>query len=154
VSRAGLEPLGIDKSKNLESAGTGMEIVFPLLVFGLAALALSAGLLALGGLIGPRRQSAVKRMPYESGVDPIHDTHRRFDVRFHLVAIAFLVFDVELLFLYPWAVASRQGTGIDAAVHEGWIAHRGWVFGGVMFFLALVVAGLIYDWRKGVLRWR
>ena len=52
-------------------------------------------------------------MPYESGMDPIHDTRRRFDVRFYLVAIAFLVFDVELLFLYPWAVASRNPQGID-----------------------------------------
>ena len=50
-------------------------------------------------------------MPYESGMDPVHDTRRRFDVRFHLVAIAFLVFDVELLFLYPWAVATRQTAG-------------------------------------------
>src|SRR5207344_3422059 len=58
-------------------------------------------------MIGPSRAGAVKAMPYESGMDPIHDTRRRFDVRFHLVAIAFLVFDVELLFLYPWAVASQ-----------------------------------------------
>ncbi|MFO0913437.1 MAG: NADH-quinone oxidoreductase subunit A [Pirellulales bacterium] len=131
-----------------------MDIILPLLMFVGAALGLSLVVLILGVLIGPQRQSAVKRMPYESGVDPVHDTHRRFDVRFHLVAIVFLIFDVELLFLYPWAVASRQATGIDAAVQEGWISHRGWVFGGAMFFLALVVVGLLYDWRKGVLRWR
>ena len=93
-------------------------------------------------------------MPYESGMDPIHDTRRRFDVRFHLVAITFLVFDVELLFLYPWAVASRSPAGIDAAVADGSVESRGMVFAGAMVFLALVVAGFAYDWKKGVFRWR
>jgi NADH-quinone oxidoreductase subunit A len=86
-------------------------------------------------------------------MDPIHDTRRRFDVRFHLVAIAFLIFDVELLFIYPWAVASRNPEGIDAVVGE-YVSSRGIVFGGVMFFLLLVIAGLAYEWRKGVLKWR
>ena len=93
-------------------------------------------------------------MPYESGMDPVHDTRRRFDVRFHLVAIAFLIFDVELLFIYPWAVASRHAEGVDLAVAEGLISNRGLVFGGISFFLVIVVAGLVYEWRKGVLRWR
>ena len=118
------------------------------------ALAIAVGMLVVGVLIGPRRSGAVKRMPYESGMDPIHDTRRRFDVRFYLVAIAFLIFDVELLFLYPWAVASRHPAGIDHMVEAGGISGRGIVFGGVLFFLMLVVAGLFYEWRKGVLRWR
>jgi NADH-quinone oxidoreductase subunit A len=126
--------------------------VLPIFLFVLAALALSAGILILGGMLGPRRSTAVKRMPYESGMDPIHDTRRRFDVRFHLVAIAFLIFDVELLIIYPWAVASKQG--IDQAVDSGLVASRGIVFGGVLLFLALIVAGLVYEWKKGVLRWR
>ena len=92
------------------------DILLPILIFALCAAALSLGLLAVAAALGPRRQSAVKQMPYESGMDPIHDAHRKFDVRFHLVAIAFLVFDVELLFLYPWAVTSRDPNGIDAAV--------------------------------------
>jgi NADH-quinone oxidoreductase subunit A len=70
------------------------------------------------------------------------------------VAITFLVFDVELLFLYPWAVASRNPAGIDAAVVNGVIASRGMVFGGAMVFIALLALGFIYDWRKGVFRWR
>jgi NADH-quinone oxidoreductase subunit A len=118
------------------------------------ALAIAVGMLLVGVLIGPRRGGVVKRMPYESGMDPIHDTRRRFDVRFYVVAIAFLIFDVELLFLYPWAVASRNPAGIDHAVESGLISGRGIVFGGVLFFVALVVAGLFYEWRKGVLRWR
>ena len=88
-------------------------------------------------------------MPYESGMDPIHDTRRRFDVRFHLVAIAFLVFDVELLFLYPWAVAARPagagpirlprhrpGRGIASG------QSRGLVFAEIMVFIALLAPGL------------
>jgi NADH-quinone oxidoreductase subunit A len=73
----------------------------PVLLFVLAGLATAAGMLAMGWFFGPKRQTAVKEMPYESGMDPIHDARRRFDVRFHLVAIAFILFDVELLFLYP-----------------------------------------------------
>ena len=86
-----------------------VSLFLPVLLFVVFAAALSIVLALAGRLLGPHRDSAVKRMPYESGMDPIHDSRRRFDVRFHLVAIAFLVFDVELLFLYPWAVASRPG---------------------------------------------
>ena len=97
-------------------------------------------------------------MPYESGMDPIHDAHRKFDVRFYLVAIAFLVFDVELLFLYPWAVASRDAAGIDAAVKAavagGVGLSRGLIFGEVLVFIALLAAGLVYAWRRGVFQWR
>ncbi len=75
-------------------------------------------------------------------------------MRFHLVAIAFLIFDVELLFIYPWAVASRNPAGIDAAIGSGWASGRGIVFCGVLFFLTLVSVGLLYEWRKGVLKWR
>jgi NADH-quinone oxidoreductase subunit A len=81
--------------------------VLPLLLFAACAVLLALAMLFVGRVFGPRRKTAVKQMPYESGMDPIHDARRRFDVRFHLVAIAFLVFDVELLFLYPWAVASH-----------------------------------------------
>ena len=87
--------------------------LLPIALFMLLAAAMAVGIYVLGKLIGPKRNNAVKEMPYESGMDPIHDTHRRFDVRFHLVAIAFLVFDVELLFLYPWAVAVRNTQGTD-----------------------------------------
>jgi NADH-quinone oxidoreductase subunit A len=126
----------------------------PIVLFTVAATAVAAGLILLGMAVGPRRPGAVKQMPYESGMDPVHDARRRFDVRFHLLAVAFLVFDVELLFLYPWAVASRAPQGVDYAVAQGWIAGRGWVFGGVTVFLVLLALGYLYDWKKGVLRWR
>jgi NADH-quinone oxidoreductase subunit A len=123
-------------------------------------------LLAMSALFNPTRPGAVKRMPYESGMDPVHDTRRRFDVRFHLMAIAFLVFDVEVLFLYPWAVAMRpaadtdggstppSAAGISAAVAAGWVNSRDLVFAGAMVFLAILALGFVYDWRKGVFRWR
>lgn len=131
-----------------------MNPILPVILFVAIAAAVSVGLVVVAGLVGPKRSSPVKAMPYESGMDPVHDTRRRFDVRFHLVAITFLVFDVELLFLYPWAVASRSPAGIDAAVAEGSVGGRGLVFAGAMVFLALVVAGFAYDWKKGVFRWR
>ena len=131
-----------------------MDAILPVLLFVAIAAAVSVGLVVTAQLIGPRRSGAVKEMPYECGMDPIHDTRRRFDVRFHLVAITFLVFDVELLFLYPWAVASRSPAGIDAAVADGLVSCRGLVFAATMLFISLVVVGFAYDWRKGVFRWR
>ena len=157
------------------------QAVIPIFLFAACVVGLAVVLIVLGNLFNPGRTQPVKRMPYESGMDPIHHTRRRFDVRFHLLAIAFLVFDVELLFLYPWAVASRPGTapraqaaadtkgahaetistaplGIDAAVRrgpaEGYVANRHLVFGGAMVFVALLGVGFVYDWRKGIFRWR
>lgn len=136
------------------------DILLPILIFAGCATAVSLGMLGVASILGPRRQTAVKQMPYESGMDPIHDAHRKFDVRFHLVAIAFLVFDVELLFLYPWAVASRHSSGIDAVVHQAGLAaepigySRALVFGEVMVFVGLLALGFVYAWRKGVFQWR
>jgi NADH-quinone oxidoreductase subunit A len=142
-----------------------MAAILPVLLFILVAAGLSVVLLLPAKILGPKRSTPVKRMPYESGMDPIHDTHRRFDVRFHLVAIAFLVFDVELLFLYPWAVTSRPNFdaaktaagdtygGLNAVVGK-LVESRGLVFGEVMVFIALLGLGFLYAWRKGVFRWR
>src|ERR1043165_4827482 len=128
--------------------------LIPILLFIAVSSALAVGMLVAGSLVGPRRQSAVKQMPYESGMDPIGDTHRRFDVRFNLVAVAFLVFDVELLFLYPWAVASRDSAGVDAAVKAATAAgvelSRALIFGEALLFIGLLAAGFVYAWRRGV----
>lgn len=157
--------------------------VLPIFLFVGCVAALAVVLLIMGSMFNPYRASRVKRMPYESGMDPIHDTRRRFDVRYHLVAIAFLVFDVELLFLYPWAVilpspevdvAARNGAAVAApvATDAGAVAARGvaqqsaageaaaaearppLVFAGGMLFLLLLALGFVYDWRKGVFQWR
>ena len=132
--------------------------LLPILLFAACALALALGMLGIASLFGPKRQTAVKQMAYESGMDPIHDAHRKFDVRFHLVAIAFLLFDVELLFLYPWAVASNTPAGIDATVtlaaRQDLGYSRGLVFTEVMIFIGLLAVGLVYAWKKGVFKWR
>lgn len=144
--------------------------VLPVLLFVACVLVLAIAMLLLAAILNPKRPNAVKRMPYESGMDPVHDTRRRFDVRFYLMAIAFLVFDVELLFLYPWAVAMRPAPlpgsaageaveristgGISTAVAVGWASSRDQVFIGAMVFLILLALGFLYDWRKGIFRWR
>jgi NADH-quinone oxidoreductase subunit A len=109
------------------------------------------GTLIFSHIIGPHRRSAVKEMPYESGMDPIGDARQHFDVKFYLVAIMFLVFDVELLFLFPWAVIAYQDGGLMA---EHFRPLRGSVFWSVLVFLLLLLVAYIYDWRKGVFRWR
>jgi len=135
-------------------------LTIPIFLFLLIATGQAVAMLLMGQFLGPSRNTAVKEMPYESGMDPIHDTRRRFDIRFHLVAIAFLVFDVEVLFMYPWAVAAKHSAedaaprGIDAAVAQQMIADRGLVFGVMMFFIALFAVGFIYALRKGVFQWR
>ena len=147
------------------------QAVVPIFLFLLCVGGLAGMLLGVANLVNPGRSDRVKQMPYESGMDPVHDTRRRFTIRFHLVAIAFLVFDVELLILYPWAVAMHRAPavsadkavagapaaippGIDAVVASGAVESRGLVFAGAMVFFALLALGFLYDWRKGVFRWR
>ncbi len=133
-----------------------MERALPILLFALFAVTVPLAMIFAGRFFGPRRQGRVKEMPYESGMDPIHDTRRRFDVRFYLVAVAFLIFDVELLFLYPWAVASRNPQGIENVMSQQppLLSDSRLVFIEIMVFIALLALGFIYVWRKGVFRWR
>jgi NADH:ubiquinone oxidoreductase subunit 3 (subunit A) len=114
-------------------------------------------LFALAGVAGsqllffkPRLRTAVKLMPYESGVDPIGSARMQFDVKFYLIAILFLVFDVELLFLYPWAVIAYS----DQAAPT-WRAEFGRIdFVEILIFIATLVIAYVYAWRKGVFRWQ
>jgi NADH-quinone oxidoreductase subunit A len=130
------------------------SVLLPTLLFIMLATLLAGGMLVAGFLLGPRRNSAAKQMPYESGMDPLHDARRRFDVRFYLIAIAFLVFDVELLFLYPWAVANKNPAGLAAVAESQPSVSSNLIFAAVMVFVGLLVLGFVYDWRKGVFRWR
>jgi NADH-quinone oxidoreductase subunit A len=131
--------------------------VFILFVF--AAL-VAAGMLVGSAVLAPRKATPVKQMPYESGMDPIGDARQRFDVRFYLVAIVFLLFDVELLFLYPWAVA-QWSAGIASAPPPAAAATAGipselrtWVLGEIVVFVGILAAAFAYAWRKGVFEWR
>ena len=93
-------------------------------------------------------------MPYESGMDPVGDARQPFDVKFYLVAILFLVFDVELLFLYPWAVSAYLDDPLRANQTGVPVELRGTVFAVMLVFMATLAIAYIYAWRKGVFRWR
>lgn len=113
-------------------------------------------LLTLPKLLTPRKVVRPEKvMPYESGMDPVGDARHRFDVRFHLVAIVFLIFDVELVFLYPWAVSawSERG-GIQAAATEFGAGLVHLVLLEVVLFIVLLFAAFVYAWRRGVFDWR
>lgn len=138
-----------------------LETYFPVFIFLLAILAFACVTLLLAHLIGPWKRTPVKMMPYESGMDPIGDTRHRFDVKFYLIAILFLVFDVELLFLYPWAVSAYKefrtpAAGADQLAEVSLIPTglQQAVFWEVVVFLATLVVAYVYAWRRGVFRWR
>ena len=124
-----------------------METYYPLFLYGLVLIGFVAINLVLAQVAGPRKKTSIKEMPYESGMDPVGDARQPFDVKFYLVAILFLVFDVELLFLYPWAVSAYNDKGIPAEL-------RGTVFAVMLIFMATLVIAYLYAWRKGVFRWR
>ena len=84
-----------------------LSTYYPIFIYLAVVVAFSAAAIVVPPLISPQRKTPVKQMPYESGMDPIGDARQRFDVKFYLIAILFLVFDVELLFLYPWAARRR-----------------------------------------------
>ncbi len=122
---------------------------FPIFLYLVAIFAFAAVSLILAHSIGPRRRTAVKLMPYESGMDPVGDARRHFDVKFYLIAILFLVFDVELLFLYPWAVVAYREQPALLPASLNWV-----VFWEVMVFLFTLAVAYVYAWRRGVFRWR
>ena len=130
--------------------------LLPILLLILCATIMSVGMFVVARWLGPKRSTDVKQMPYESGMDPVHDARRRFDFRFHAVAIAFLIFDVELLFLYPWAVANKdpQGLGHVASTVAPALWDPRLVFAEVLVFVGLLAVGYVYAWRRGVFRWR
>lgn len=132
----------------------------PIFLLLILAFLIAVGMLAGSAALAPRKLTRVKQMPYESGMDPIGDARQRFDVRFYLVAIVFLLFDVELLFLYPWAVAQWSASNV-AATGGNPIATAGipaelrtWVLGEIVVFIGILAAAFAYAWRKGVFEWR
>jgi NADH-quinone oxidoreductase subunit A len=128
-----------------------MESISPLLVYVVVLVGFVLTNLVLAQVAGPRKRTTVKDMPYESGMDPIGDARQPFDVKFYLVAILFLVFDVELLFLYPWAVSAYVDSAADAGIP---VELRSTVFAVMLVFMATLGVAYVYAWRKGVFRWR
>lgn len=131
-------------------AAFDLAVYYPVLIFLVIAILFPIAAMTGSWLIGPRKSTAVKLMPYESGVDPIGDARKQFDVRFYLIAILFLVFDVELLFLYPWAVIAYRD-GIDQIWRD---VFGRTVFWEILVFIASLAVAYVYAWRKGVFEWR
>jgi NADH-quinone oxidoreductase subunit A len=115
------------------------EEYFPVLLQALVAMLLAAGLITVSYLLGKRVKNRVKDMPYESGIVPTGDARQRFSVKFYLVAMLFIVFDIEAIFLYPWAVVYRE------LLMPGFIE--------MLIFVILILSGFFYIWKKGALDW-
>jgi NADH-quinone oxidoreductase subunit A len=116
-----------------------LENYLPILIFIIIGGLLGVVALIIGRLLGPKRPDPAKNSPYECGFPPFDDARLPFDVRFYLVAILFIIFDLETAFLVPWAVVFRE---------------LGWFGLAVMgIFLGLLVIGFIYEWKKGALEW-
>lgn len=116
-----------------------IEAYFPVLLqVGLAAV-IAAALITLGVVLGNRVKNKVKDTPYECGITPTGNARERFSVKFYLVAMLFILFDIEAIFLYPWAVVYRE--------------LKLFAFVEMLIFIALVLAGFFYIWKKGVLDW-
>ena len=132
----------------------------PVAVLVALAAALALVILVASAFLGPRRVGPVKHSTYESGMEPVGDTRRRFSVRFYMIAVLFLIFDVELIFLYPWAVLfprlnaapdSEEYRSVQDMLAAGYAP--GLVLGAIGVFFALLVVGFVYEWRRGVFKW-
>jgi len=114
---------------------------FPVLVQVILAMVIAAALVALSFLLGKRVQNKVKDQPYECGMTPVGDARERFSVKFYLVAMLFILFDIEAIFLYPWAVIYKT------------FESKMFAFSEMLLFIVLIVAGFFFIWKKGVLDW-
>jgi NADH-quinone oxidoreductase subunit A len=116
-----------------------LDQYLPVLLFILVGMAVGIVPIALGYILGPNRPDPEKNSPYECGFEAFEDARMKFDVRYYLVAILFILFDLEIAFLFPWAVS----------LHE--VGLTGFV--AVSIFLAVLVVGFAYEWKKGALEW-
>ena len=116
-----------------------LEQYFPILLFIIVGLGLGVIMLSVGSLLAPNRPNPEKLSPYECGFEAFEDARMKFDVRYYLVAILFILFDLEIAFLFPWAVV-LQDIGF-----EGFVA--------MMIFLLILIVGFAYEWKKGALDW-
>jgi NADH-quinone oxidoreductase subunit A len=116
-----------------------LENYFPILLFILVGLGVGVGPMVAGWLLGPHRPDAEKMSPYECGFEAFEDARMKFDVRYYLVAILFILFDLEIAFLFPWAVVLEE------------LGMFGFV--SMVIFLGILVVGFVYEWMKGALDW-
>ena len=116
-----------------------LDNYLPILIFAVVASGFGVLLMVLGYLLGPRRPDSEKLSPYECGFEAFEDTRMKFDVRYYLVAILFIIFDLEIAFLFPWAVS------LDVIGGFGLLS--------MAVFLGVLVVGFAYEWKKGALEW-
>jgi NADH-quinone oxidoreductase subunit A len=116
-----------------------LENYLPVLLFILVGAAVGVAPMVMGKLLGPSRPDAAKLAPYECGFEAFEDARMQFDVRYYLVAILFILFDLEIAFLFPWAVS------LDTIGFIGFLS--------MMVFLAILVVGFVYEWSRGALDW-
>ncbi len=112
---------------------------FPILLFLLVGLAVGVAPVVLGAILAPHKPDPAKLSPYECGFEAFEDARMKFDVRYYLVAILFILFDLEIAFLFPWAVVVNE-IGLPG-------------FLSMMLFLAILTIGFVYEWKKGALSW-
>ena len=116
-----------------------LQNYIPVLIFMGVSIGLGVLILTLGRVLGPHRPDAEKNSPYECGFEPFEDARMKFDVRYYLVAILFIIFDLEIAFLFPWATVLND------------IGLAGFL--SMMVFLGILVVGFVYEWMKGALEW-
>ncbi len=122
-----------------------LENYFPVLMFMLVGIGFGIAPIVLGRLVAPYRPDDEKRSPYECGFEAFEDARMKFDVRYYLIAILFILFDLEIAFLFPWATVFQE---FIAAGEVVWF-----VFGSVMVFLTVLVIGYVVEWKNGALDW-
>jgi NADH-quinone oxidoreductase subunit A len=116
-----------------------MSSYIPILILAFFSALVAGGLLALTSLLGPKRPTKTKLEPFESGVEPVQTSIVRVPVKFYIVAILFILFDIEIIFLFPWATIFRK-LGMTGLIE-------------MVIFLLILVVGLVYAWKKGALEW-
>lgn len=122
-----------------------LESYFPVLVFIVVGLGFGCVPIIIGRLVGPHRPDTEKLSPYECGFEPFEDARLKFDVRYYLIAILFILFDLEIAFLFPWATVFQE---FIAAGEVAWF-----VLGTVLVFLTVLVVGYVVEWKNGALDW-
>ena len=121
----------------------------------LMVLVVIVAMLILAHVVGPSRHGPVKDSPYESGMPVSTDARRRFHIRFYIVAVLFMLFDVEVIFMWPWATVFHHAatTGATIPLETGGVAGKGFLLAGMGVFFALLLFGLLYEWKKGAFQW-
>jgi len=122
-----------------------LENYFPILVFILVGVAIGVVPILLGWLVAPNRPDSEKLSPYECGFEAFEDARMKFDVRYYLIAIIFILFDLEIAFLFPWATIFKEIVETPAIKLFGFVE--------MMVFVAILVVGYVYAWAKGALEW-